>query len=196
MHHGRNPKYIDKNHGGTLIIFDRMFGTFQAEEEEVVYGVTKPLSSWNPVWANVDYYVDMWNDLRKDMTWLQRVKYVFAEPGWKPSSLGGFSVPPQVTADTAVKYDTQISAALNYYILAQYVVVLLGTSLLLFNLEHPDMTRGLLLAGSGWIIWTIATIGGLLESRSWSRISEILRWIVLAVGIYFTPLAAAFRLGF
>jgi sterol desaturase/sphingolipid hydroxylase (fatty acid hydroxylase superfamily) len=45
VHHGRNPKYIDKNHGGTLILFDRIFGTFQAEEEAVIYGVTKPLSS-------------------------------------------------------------------------------------------------------------------------------------------------------
>jgi sterol desaturase/sphingolipid hydroxylase (fatty acid hydroxylase superfamily) len=42
VHHGRNPKYIDKNHAGSLIIWDRMFGTFQAEEEKPTYGITKP----------------------------------------------------------------------------------------------------------------------------------------------------------
>ena len=56
VHHGVNPKYIDKNHGGTLIIFDRMFGTFQLEEEEVHYGVTSQLKSWNIAVANFDYY--------------------------------------------------------------------------------------------------------------------------------------------
>lgn len=48
VHHGSDPKYIDRNHAGTLIIWDKLFGTFQREEEEPVYGITKPLSSWNP----------------------------------------------------------------------------------------------------------------------------------------------------
>ena len=48
VHHARNPKYLDKNYAGTLIIWDRMFGTFQAEEEEPVYGLTKPLEQLEP----------------------------------------------------------------------------------------------------------------------------------------------------
>ncbi len=55
VHHGRNPIYLDRNHGGTFIVWDKLFGTFQLEEEEVAYGVTKPLESWNPLWANFDY---------------------------------------------------------------------------------------------------------------------------------------------
>src|SRR5262249_60979671 len=53
VHHGRNPKYIDRNHGGILILWDRMFGTYAPEEEEPVYGVTPPLRSWNPGWADL-----------------------------------------------------------------------------------------------------------------------------------------------
>ena len=49
VHHGRNPKYIDKNYGSTFIIWDRIFGTFQEEEEKVDYGITKPVNSHNPV---------------------------------------------------------------------------------------------------------------------------------------------------
>ena len=60
VHHGRNPKYIDRNHAGSLIIWDRMFGTFQEEEEEPVYGITTPLASWNPVWANLHYWAELW----------------------------------------------------------------------------------------------------------------------------------------
>ena len=59
VHHGRNPKYIDRNHGGVLIVWDRLFGTYQAEEEEPVYGITKPLASWNPLWANLHYWVEL-----------------------------------------------------------------------------------------------------------------------------------------
>ena len=59
VHHGRNWKYIDKNYGGTLIIFDRMFGTFQEEEEEVNYGISTKVNSWNPFWLQFHY----WNDI-------------------------------------------------------------------------------------------------------------------------------------
>ncbi|RZK98006.1 MAG: sterol desaturase family protein, partial [Pedobacter sp.] len=59
VHHGSNPKYIDKNHAGTLIIWDKLFGTFQKEEDVVYYGITKPLASWNPVWANFHYWHDL-----------------------------------------------------------------------------------------------------------------------------------------
>ena len=59
VHHGVNPQYIDKNHAGTLIIWDRMFGTFEPEVEEVVYGITKQSKSWNPIWLNFEYWVDL-----------------------------------------------------------------------------------------------------------------------------------------
>ena len=55
-------KYIDKNYAGTLIIWDRLFGSFVAEEEEPVYGIVKPLESWNPLWANFHRWVAMFND--------------------------------------------------------------------------------------------------------------------------------------
>ena len=56
VHHGRNPKYIDKNHAGSLIIWDKIFGTFQKEEEKPTYGITKPINSWNAAYANVSHY--------------------------------------------------------------------------------------------------------------------------------------------
>ena len=55
VHHAQNARYIDKNYGGLLIIWDRMFGTFAEEDaaEPIIYGIRTPLSSWNPLWANV-----------------------------------------------------------------------------------------------------------------------------------------------
>ena len=69
VHHGRDPKYIDKNHAGSLIIWDKMFGTFQPEEEKPTYGITKPIDSWNAVFANVSHYVEMGKDLKRIPSW-------------------------------------------------------------------------------------------------------------------------------
>jgi sterol desaturase/sphingolipid hydroxylase (fatty acid hydroxylase superfamily) len=59
VHHGINPKYQDRNYAGVFIIWDRLFGTFIPEDEEPVYGITTPLATWNPLWANVHVFVDI-----------------------------------------------------------------------------------------------------------------------------------------
>ncbi len=133
VHHGRNPKYIDKNHAGSLIIWDRMFGTFQEEEETPVYGVTKPLQSWNALYANVAHYVDMRNDLRRIPYWRDRVRYLFKKPGWLPESLGGIRAVPDVDAKSHQKYRTEAFAILNYYVLFQYVICIIVTAYFLFQ---------------------------------------------------------------
>ncbi|HAU1321733.1 TPA: sterol desaturase family protein [Legionella pneumophila] len=59
VHHGKNPQYIDKNYAGSLIIWDKLFGTFEPEKEPADYGVTEPLDSWNPFYANVKVVKDI-----------------------------------------------------------------------------------------------------------------------------------------
>lgn len=63
VHHGTNDKYLDKNYGSTFIIWDRMFGTFQPEEEKVSYGILKPVDSYNPVWLVFHEWVDIFKDM-------------------------------------------------------------------------------------------------------------------------------------
>ena len=62
VHQARNPQYLDKNYAGMFIIWDRMFGTFEPEVEEPVYGITKPLESWNPLWANFHAWAELAHD--------------------------------------------------------------------------------------------------------------------------------------
>src|SRR5688572_769157 len=138
VHHSRNPKYIDKNHAGTLIIWDRMFGTFQAEEERPTYGITKPINSWNAVYANVSHYVEMSKDMKRIPYWSDKFKYLFMKPGWLPEYLGGYRAAPAVDKSTYKKYETPSPITLNLYVLFQYVLCLLGTSLFLFSQKLPD----------------------------------------------------------
>ena len=175
VHHGRNPKYIDRNHGGTLIIFDRMFGTFQAEEEKVIYGVTKPLASWNPLWANIDYYADLWSALRQRMSWPERLRMLIAYPGWKPVHLNGASGEMDTPGDAV--YDTTASARVNVYVFVQFALTLGLTTLLLFTFSSQQvLTRTLL---SLWILISVMSHGGLFETKRWSLWLEILRLIAL-----------------
>eukprot|EP01119_Soliformovum_irregulare_P025239 TRINITY_DN9296_c0_g1_i3.p1 TRINITY_DN9296_c0_g1~~TRINITY_DN9296_c0_g1_i3.p1 ORF type:complete len:323 (-),score=45.33 TRINITY_DN9296_c0_g1_i3:643-1611(-) len=66
VHHGRNARYIDKNYGGTLIIFDRIFGTFQAEDEDPKYGITYYLGSWNPFYLQFHHWTEIWRACQKN----------------------------------------------------------------------------------------------------------------------------------
>ncbi len=83
-HHGSNPRYIDRNHGGTLIIWDRLFGTFEPETEQARYGLTTNIATYNPFRIAFHEWADIARDVRHAHTWQQRWKYVFGAPGWKP----------------------------------------------------------------------------------------------------------------
>ena len=84
VHHGSNVRYLDCNHGGVLIIWDKLFGTFSAERDDdpVVYGLTTNIDSDNIAWVAVHEYVAIWRDVERADSWRDRLRYVFLAPGW------------------------------------------------------------------------------------------------------------------
>lgn len=84
VHHGSNAKYIDKNYGGILIIWDRLFGTYQRETEKVVYGIVPQLGTSNPIAINFREYADIARDVAKAGSAREAAARVFNPPGWKP----------------------------------------------------------------------------------------------------------------
>lgn len=175
VHHGRDPKYIDKNHAGSLIIWDKMFGTFQAEEEKPTYGITKPINSWNAVWANVSHYAEMGKDLKRIDKWSDKVKYLFKKPGWLPDSLGGYQAAPEVNKSTYKKYETPAPVLLNYYVLFQYLLCLAGTGLFLFKQNEFDLGEKIFFT----VIISIVVVnsGVLFENKPWVKWAEWTRII-------------------
>ncbi len=83
VHHARNPQYIDKNFGGVLIIFDRLFGTFAEEKEAVDYGIVRQVRSDNIITLNLHEFLDMVKDMRKPGSLWLRLKHVWAPPEWE-----------------------------------------------------------------------------------------------------------------
>ena len=84
VHHGSNPRYIDRNHGGTLIIWDKLFGTFEPENpaDPVRFGLTKNLHTYNPLRIAFHEWIDMFRDAWKAPGWRNKLRYVFGSPGW------------------------------------------------------------------------------------------------------------------
>ena len=88
VHHGRNPEYLDRNHGGIFILWDRLFGTFEPERAEVDYGLTKNLDTYNLLTIAFHEWAAIFADVVRAKTWRGRLGYVFMPPGWNEDGTG------------------------------------------------------------------------------------------------------------
>lgn len=86
VHHARNPEYIDKNYAGMFILWDRIFGTFEEEKNEPVYGIVHPLESYNPIRANLHLFWELVLVIISKLSWKEKWKLLFSPPGYTPPS--------------------------------------------------------------------------------------------------------------
>jgi sterol desaturase/sphingolipid hydroxylase (fatty acid hydroxylase superfamily) len=82
VHHGKNVRYLDRNHAGIFIIWDKLFGTFEPETERVRYGLTKDIDTFNPLLIGTHEIVSIARDVGRAPSWRARLGYLFAPPGW------------------------------------------------------------------------------------------------------------------
>ncbi|TGK37575.1 sterol desaturase family protein [Leptospira gomenensis] len=122
VHHGRDPKYIDKNHGGILIFWDRMFGSFAREEEEPVYGLTKPVTTFDPIFTNLHVYREMWELFGRIPNWKDKFLLLIKPPGWRPAVLGASVVPSPIDRTSYRKYDPIVSKKRKIFGVAEFIV--------------------------------------------------------------------------
>lgn len=182
VHHGVNPKYIDKNHAGVFIIWDKLFGTFQAEEEEPHYGTVKPLTTLNPVWAQLHYF---WHlvQLTRKARGLDKLRVWFKGPGWKPDYLGGKAPIPEIDPLTYKKYDPENSTALKTYAGVVFLLTL-PVFLIMQQTKNLPLLQQAILAIP--VVVGLASSGALMMRKRWGVFLELIRiplftLIVLAV---------------
>ena len=178
VHHGQNPQYIDRNHAGIFILWDRLFGTFEPEGEDVVYGITEPSRSWNPLWVNVHAWAGLVSRARRTRRLVDKVRVFVERPGW---------LPPDLTDDKASlgwpppKYDPPIPSGVTSYVALQFVWVVLGT---VGYLLVPTREALLQKLGFGLAIFlAVLAFGGLLEGRRWAYGLEWFRPAVTVIGL-------------
>ena len=173
VHHGVEEKYLDKNYGGVFIVWDRLFGTFQLEEEEPTYGILKPVKTWNPLWANVQPFADL---LQRsfEMQGLNKLILWFAPPAWEP---GKGEVIPEFPPEGR-DYDRDNKGMHPYLFFQLAPLTIVMTWLLLFEGEI-DMSLKASLAM--FLILTMVSWSALVEGQSWAPLSEVSRLLVLLV---------------
>jgi sterol desaturase/sphingolipid hydroxylase (fatty acid hydroxylase superfamily) len=194
VHHGRDPKYLDKNYAGVFIIWDRMFGTFKEEEERPHYGVTKPIKSWNPVYANFAHYIDLFGYVGKARSFGDALKILFKPPGWLPEYLGGFEQPPEVTDDYQ-KYNARTTLQMNGYILIQFLVALGLYAFFFF--KNAEMEGAFKATYAVWIVLTTLMFGFLFEwNKVWLGLLEAIRLLAIPIGIIWIGYASSWIMGF
>ncbi|MGH0127832.1 UNVERIFIED_CONTAM: hypothetical protein FKN15_042899 [Acipenser sinensis] len=125
VHHGRNSYCIDKNYAGTLIIWDRIFGTFAPEREKVIYGLTHPINTFEVLWVQFQHYVHIWNTLWDTPGIANKLSVIFKGPGWGPGKprLGLPEELPEITGKE-VPHNPSIPVALQAYVMLQFLLML------------------------------------------------------------------------
>ena len=179
VHHAQNEIYIDKNYGGILILWDRLFGTFEEErdEEPVIFGVRKPLANWNPFWANLQVYDYLLFDTVRTVRWRDKLGIWFRRTGWRPVDVAAAYPKHSSNLASFRKFDPDVAPGMRRYILFQFVVAvasaLMITQLFVLGGLRIVVIPCLLLWGQ------LYTIGLLNEGRSNAIAFETLRLLGL-----------------
>lgn len=180
VHHAINPEYIDKNLGQLLSIWDRWFGTFQEELDDVPpqYGVLKPARTWNPVHINFQHFWQLLKDALRTSNYWDKFKIWFMPTGWRPKDVSTTYPITGIISDVYAfkKYETPTSWSFNAYIVFQ---LLSTTSLLLLLFYNFSVISPLeLFFYGGFIFLGIYGYTSLMDGASYGFWIEVSRSVL------------------
>jgi len=179
VHHAINPIYIDKNLSAIFCVWDRMFGTFQEElkEEPPVYGVLKPVQSWNPIWINFQHLWGLLQDAWNTKNWEDKISLWFRPTGWRPKDVA-LSHPKSLITDVHQrdKYQPKATQSLQYWALFHLFATL---SLLLLMLYHFESLNNNEIIVLGFALFAaIFGYTSVMDRYRWSYAFEWMRLLI------------------
>ena len=188
VHHAINPEYIDKNLGAIFCFWDRSFGTFQEELDEVpcVFGTLKPVRTWNPVLINFIHLWGLTQDAWNTRKWNDKLKLWFMPTGWRPSDVS-LKFPKQIVTDVynQKKYSPQYTFKHKLMTVFQFMCINIMSFLFLYNFSDIDLFSRI--AYVFLIFITIFGFTSLMDGHNWALVFEISRSIIgLIIIIYFS----------
>jgi sterol desaturase/sphingolipid hydroxylase (fatty acid hydroxylase superfamily) len=165
VHHAVNDRYLDRNYGGILIVWDRLFGTFHEEDDDepCVYGTRAPLRSFNPLWANLEVYAALAHDAMRAGSWGDKLRVWFKPPGWRPADVAERFPKPPFRVEHVRRYDPPTSRGAQALALALFTALLAGVCWLLWHAHEWSWPA--LLAGSALVLIGLWVVGRLGEGR-------------------------------
>ncbi|HEX5654507.1 MAG TPA: sterol desaturase family protein [Chitinophagaceae bacterium] len=179
VHHAINPEYIDKNYGQIFIFWDKWFGTFQPELDNVppVYGITRPVRTWNPIKINFMHFWLLLRDAWRTKSWREKFTLWFRHTGYRPPDVEE-KYPVYKIEDVYhfEKYNPRSSAALNTWCWFQLVLILLFISYLFGNIALINqLDKSFIFWYGGFIFLSVYALTELMDRNPYAIVWEILR---------------------
>lgn len=187
VHHAQNPAYIDRNYGGVFILWDRCFGTFQEEleHEPVIFGIRTRLKSWDPLWANIHVYAQLFSDAIHTRSWKDKCFIWFRRTGWRPADVNE-AYPLQKTnlADFR-KFDVTLESWLQKYGFVQHLILIAVTLLVLTSAQNLDTLP--IWTAIAFIFFAGFSLGAVLARSSWLVVTESMKHVLLILSMMILP---------
>ena len=185
VHHAINPEYMDKNHSQIFIIWDKLFGTFQAELETVppVFGITRPARTWNPIRINFQHLWLLITDAWHAENWKDKFTIWFKPTGWRPENFEEkYPVPKITNVYDFEKYGVQHSKKLMYWSLFQSIITLVLISYLYNSIALIGLPNVFIYGA--FIFLTVYSYTELMDTRKISAFWESIRF-AFGIGLIF-----------
>ena len=184
VHHALNRDYIDKNFAGVFILWDVLFASFQAEKSDtpVVFGISSQLANCNPIAANVQVYLSLYQDSVVTRGWRNKIKVWLSPPSWRSEQAKQQVPRSYVTTKTMKKYDPVLTNGQKSYLLVQHIMTLILTFSWLLSLAN--FSTAFLLLGCAFAIYNLYVIGELQQTRPLAISLETLRLLLLALVLW------------
>lgn len=163
VHHAVNDHYLDRNYGGILIVWDRLFGSFKEEDETCVYGTRKPLNSWDPLWANGEVYWGLLKDSWHTRRWADKLRVWFKPPGWRPADVAARFPSPAFDIGHVQRYAPPMSRGVQAFAAAQFALLLAGVAGFLWFTDGWPLPRSAVVFAV--LVVALWAIGAVMQGR-------------------------------
>lgn len=185
VHHAINPEYIDKNHSQIFIIWDKLFGTFQEELPNVppVYGITRPVSTWNPIKINFQHLWLLIQDAYRTNSWRDKLRIWFMPTGWRPADvIDKYSVHKIDDPYHFEKYAPKASLLMQVWIWIQFLSTFVLVSYFFANLASIGSPN--IFIYGGFIFLIVFSYTELMDRNNYALLYETLKNIIGLFIIY------------
>ena len=178
VHHAINPEYVDKNLSAIFCVWDRIFGTFQEELDDVpcVYGTLKPVQTWNPILINFQHNWGLAKDAWYTKNWFDKIKLWFMPTGWRPEDVSKRFPIEKIDVNNQKKY--ALNYSFKHKIIALFKFICLNVFIFLFLSSFGDLDVFSRVSYGILIATTIFGFTSLMDGHKWAVIFEITRSVI------------------
>ncbi|WP_313387067.1 sterol desaturase family protein [Chishuiella sp.] len=179
VHHASDEKYLDKNYGDVFVFWDKIFGTFQEEEEKPHYGLTHPIKSYSFLWQHFHYYLELYEAAKRENTIKGKLRIYFGSPAVLDQDIRPIIEKKWLSKNKKDDYNFEFKNYLNIQLFVAFSLMLAMTY------YYSKLDSLTLFVGTAFILITLINIGAQLEQKRWVPYLEHIRFLIFSTYIIY-----------